>query len=113
MILVQAHSNGTVCYLICWITFINPSDDFESEEEEEVEIAVITPPVETADCGSQYEDLKVQEENILTWKKKLRVKRRKVVSTQPLTPYGDGKRLEYSLALPQITPGGSNLLQQR
>ena len=73
------------------------NDDTEKNEENS------KPPVIMADCSSQYEDLVRQEADILTWKKKLRVKRRKLVSTQPLMAYpgtGIGRSLQYSMNLP-------------
>lgn len=81
----------------------NGTEETEKEEEKEEDIK---PPVVMADSSSQYEDLVVQEAEMLTWKKKLRVKRRKLISTQPLTAYnggagiGMGKSLPYTMNLP-------------
>ena len=74
------------------------NDDTEKVEEN------LKPPVIMADCSSQYEDLVRQEADILIWKKKLRVKRRKLISTQPLTAYpgtGMGRSLQYSMNVPE------------
>lgn len=76
------------------------SEEEKDEEEEEEEKEVIEKAIMT-DSSSQYEDLTIHEADIVTYKKKLRVKRRILISTQPLGPVSISPYASSSSALSQ------------